>query len=184
VVTDASITELLGRASSGSRQAEEELLERIYDDLRHIARRQLRSRPSGSTSPATALAHEIYIELVREKPDAWPSRQHFFAAFARALHNHLIDRIRRKAARGRRTSLSTQVPAKAPSLEDDEFVALREHLEQLDRVQPRAAEVFRVHFLTGLTIPEIATTFELGHATVERDLVFARTWLHRKMRPR
>lgn len=68
-------------------------------------------------------------------------------------------------------------------LSEAEILALRECLELLDALQPRAAEVFRNHYLLGLTIPEIAAALEIGHATVERDLRFARTWLHEKLRP-
>jgi len=177
---EESLTTLLRRASAADRGAEDELLARVYDELRRIARRQLRGSP-GATGPATALAHEVYMELVRENPGDWPSRRYFFAAFTRALHNRLVDRLRRRAARGRPMPLPAELAA--VTLDDQELIALREHLEQLDRVDARAAEVFRVHFLAGLTIPEIAAALELGHATVERDLLFARTWLHSRMRP-
>ena len=68
-------------------------------------------------------------------------------------------------------------------LDDSEIPALRECLGRLDAVQPRAAEVLRNHYLLGLTIPENAEALGIGHATVERDLLFARTWLHEKLRP-
>jgi len=180
VAAEVGITALLRSASAGDRGAEDELLARIYDELRRIARRQLCGAAAG-TGPATALAHEVYMELVRENPGDWPSRRYFFAAFTRALHNRLVDRLRRRAARGRPIELPPELAA--VTLDDRELIELREHLELLDRVDARAAEVFRVHYLAGLTIPEIAATLELGHATVERDLLFARTWVHKRMRP-
>lgn len=183
VGAEAGITELLRRAGDGSRGAEDELLARIYGDLRRIAQRQVQRRPVGPTTQATALAHEVYAELMRESPGTWGDRREFLAAYTRALHNRMVDRIRRRAARGQHVRFTGEAPASEGSLAGDEVVALREHLARLDRLQPRAAEVFRIHYLVGHTIPEIAETLALGHATVERDLRFARTWLHQRMRP-
>jgi RNA polymerase sigma factor (TIGR02999 family) len=180
---EVAITELLGRVGSGSREAEDELLSRIYGELRRIADRQVRRKPAGPTVQATALAHEVYGELVRASPGTWASRREFFAAYTRSLHNHLVDRIRRRDARQRAARAAMEAEAGAGALVDDEVVALRERLEQLERVQPRAAEALRIHYFVGLTIPEIATTLGVGHATVERDLRFARAWLHEKLRP-
>ncbi|HEX6884753.1 MAG TPA: ECF-type sigma factor, partial [Planctomycetota bacterium] len=176
-------TELLGRAGCGSREAEDELLAHLYADLRRIANRQVRRKPAGPTTPATALAHEVYAELVRASPGTWASRREFLAAYTRSLHNRLVDRIRRRDARAQAARVAAGPTTAPDALGSDEVVALREHLARLERIQPRAAEVLRIHYFVGLTIPEIATTLELGHATVERDLRFARTWLHEKLRP-
>ena len=180
---EASITALLHQASAGHPGAEDALLDHIYGELRRIAHREQQRHVGEVTNPATALAHEVYLQLIRDEDAPWSDRRAFFAAYTRALHNRLVDRVRRRAARGRRESLPAQVADRERVLADDELVALREHLGRLDDVDARAAEVFRVHFLVGLTIPEIASTLDIGHATVERDLLFARTWLHGKMRP-
>lgn len=71
----STITELLEHAGRGSRAAEEELLSRIYADLRRIANRQVRRRPAGPTTPATALAHEVYAELVHASPGSWANHE-------------------------------------------------------------------------------------------------------------
>lgn len=177
------MTELLRRAGSGQRGAEDELLARIYAELRTIAHRQVQRRGEVESAPATALAHEVYERLVRGGVQAWPDRRSFFAAYTRALHNHLVDRIRRRAARGRMASLAVDPEVERDTAVLDEVVALREHLEVLERQQPRATEVFRLHHFAGHTIAEIAALLERSHATIERDLHFARTWLHRRMRP-
>lgn len=183
ILGESTITELLGRAGSGSRAAEDELLARLYADLRRIANRQVRRKPAGPTTPATALAHEVYAELVRASPGTWASRRDFLAAYTRALHNRLVDRIRRREARVHAARAAASCEPAVDTLVNDEVVALRELLAQLERVQPRAAEVLRIHYFVGLTIPEIAAALDVGHATVERDLRFARTWLHEKLRP-
>jgi RNA polymerase sigma factor (TIGR02999 family) len=180
---EVGVTELLRRARSGHREAEDELLAQIYAELRSIAHRQVRRRAQAPTAPATALAHEVYERLVRAGEQEWPDRRSFFAAYTRALHNHLVDRIRRRAARGLHASLSEHAEAEHDPAALEELVALREHLERLERQQPRAAEVLRLHHFAGRTIPEIAVLLGRGHATIERDLRFARSWLHRKMKP-
>jgi RNA polymerase sigma factor (TIGR02999 family) len=182
-IASDEITTLLRRSARGDREAEEELISRIYARLRRMARSELARWPAAAGTQATGLVHTLYLELVREREREWPGRRYFFGAFARALHELLIDRARRRAVRGRRQELSRQLPDGNLPIQDEEIEALRDHLERLDRIRPRAAEVFRTHFLIGLTIPEIAVELELGHATVERDLRFARTWLHERMRP-
>jgi len=182
-MSGAAITELLNQASAGNRLAEEELLAEVYRELRRIARKQSRGRDSAATAPATALLHEVYCSLVSSGPVPWPSRRHFLAAYTRAVHNRLVDRIRRRAARGQFVTRPENLIDDRTPFQGEDVVALREHLEQLERLQPRAAEVLRIHYLAGYTIPEIATTLSVGHATVERDLHLARSWLHHRMRP-
>ena len=178
----ADITALLRRSSEGDRGAEAELIAAVYEDLRRCAQRECLRQGGSVTGQPTAVVHDLYIKLLRENPQAWPNRRYFFGAFARAVHDHLIDQIRRRARRGRHEQVSPQL-AQRENLRDDELLALHGCLEQLDALEPRAAEVFRSHYLLGLTIQEIAASLDIGHATVERDLLFARTWLKGKLRP-
>ena len=177
------ITALLRRSAAGDKPAEDELIGLIYGQLRRMARNELRRGSGGPATQATGLVHELYLRLLRENPRAWPDRRYFFGAFARALHDHRIDEIRRRSARGKHVSLPSNLLIDGSAQLDQDIVALKEHLEKLEQIRPRAAVVFRAHFFVGLTIPEISQALELGHATVERDLLFARTWLHVRMRP-
>jgi RNA polymerase sigma factor (TIGR02999 family) len=177
------VTTLLQRSAGGERAAEEELMQVIYADLRRVAQRATLGRGVHHTNSATGIVHELYMKLLRENPQAWPNRRYFFAAFARAVHDSLVDRYRRKAARGTAVELSKEHPMPRPELDEWDLMSLRECLQRFEEAHPRAAEVFRNHYLLGLTIPEIADALAIGHATVERDLRFARTWLHEKLRP-
>jgi len=172
-----AITSLLQQTAAGDRQAEARLVAAIYGELRALARRELLRWPA-STTPATALAHELFERLLRSERE-WPNRRYFFGACARALHEILIEQARR---RRREERLPTSLPAPGEPFLEDEMDELRVNLDRLDVIQARAAEVFRLHFLVGKTIPEIAAVLACGHATVERDLLFARTWLHERMR--
>jgi len=177
------VTVLLQRSAKGERAAEGELIELVYADLRRVARRATLGRDVHQTNTATGIVHELYMKLLRDNPQAWPNRRYFFAAFARAVHDGLVDRYRRRAARGVAVELSREHPQARSGPDEWEVLALRECLERFEAAHPRAAEVFRNHHLLGLTIPEIAAATGIGHATVERDLRFARTWLHEKLRP-
>ena len=178
----ADITTLLRRSSEGDRGAEAELIAVVYEDLRRCAQRECQRQGGSVTGQPTAVVHDLYIKLLRENPQAWPNRRYFFGAFARAVHDHLIDQIRRRARRGQHEEVSPQLAGRE-DLRNDEILALRDCLERLDALEPRAAEVFRSHFLLGLTIAEIAASLDIGHATVERDLRFARAWLKERLRP-
>lgn len=177
------ITLLLARSSAGDLDAEDQLLRVIYEDLRRIARRAVRRGPGNAWTQSTAVVHDVYLELLRGDPRAWPNRRYFFAAFARAVHEHLIDLSRRREVREHAQALMTRELSGTGAFRIDELEDLRAHLAQLDAVNGRSAEIFRNHFLLGMKIPEIADALGIGHATVERDLRAARTWLHGRMRP-
>ncbi len=176
------MTRLIRAAAQGDRAAEVELFGTVYEDLRRLAVRRSPRGPQQGAQQATALVHEAFLRLVRGKRPQFNCRERFFAAAALAMEQHLIDEYRRKIVR------------KAGVLSDDQCgldpwqswidgLAVREHLVHLRASHPRAARVLCLHCFDSLTLHEVAATLKIGHATVERDLLFARTWLHSRLFP-
>ncbi|HJR52454.1 MAG TPA: ECF-type sigma factor [Gemmatimonadota bacterium] len=151
----------------------------VYDELKRVARRQLRGQDANATLCTTELVHEAYMKLGSADGD-WDSRAHFFGSASRAMRQVLVDFARRRRAdrRGgswRRVSLS-DVGA-ALQIELDEILALDDALEHLDAVDPRLREVVELRFFGGLSNEDVGRILGVSPRTVERDWLKARLLL-------
>lgn len=93
-----SITELLRAYAGGDRDAFDELVPLVYDELRRIARNHLRRTNRGATLDTTALVHEAYLKLVGQKGMRVEDRGHFLAIAACAMRQVIISRARARLA--------------------------------------------------------------------------------------
>lgn len=180
----SDITRLL-QASSGDLVAQERLYGIVYNELRGVARNQLRSERAGHTLQATALAHEVYLKLMGQQNADWHNRAHFFAIAARATRRILVDhaRHRLRAKRGggaHHTSLTSgdQIPGSSP---DTELVALDECLSRLKEEDPLKCQVVEMRYFGGFSNEEIAQALDVSTRTVERHWKFAKAWLYRTL---
>src|SRR3954454_24683858 len=91
------VTRILMDIEQGNPKAAEQLLLRVYEELRKLAAQKLAHEPPGQTLQATALVHEAYLRLVDvDQAQHWDSRGHFFAAAAEAMRRILIETARRR----------------------------------------------------------------------------------------
>ncbi len=178
----SDVTRILSAIEQGDQHAAEQLLPLIYDELRKLAAQKLAQETPGQTLQATALVHEAYVRLVdSEKAQCWDSRGHFFAAAAEAMRRILIDNARRRRSQRRggeanRRSLEgldAAVPAS-----DDELLAVNESLERLHQVAPAKAELVKLRYFGGLSIPEASQVLGISITTANRYWAYARAWLH------
>jgi len=182
----ADVTVLLDRVAAGDRQSTDRLLEAVYDQLRRIALQRMKGEKPGHTLQATALVHEAYLRLVRNKKLKWSSRAQFYVAAAQAMQRILVEHARKKKRlkRGgdRRPVASNVVDlAKDENLED--VVALHEAIDRLEGEDARAALVTRLRFYAGMTVEETAKAMEISERTVMREWAYARAWLHDALGP-
>lgn len=178
------ITSLLAAAGDGDAAAANRLLEAIYDDLRHLARRELDGDRRAATLEPTALVNEAYQRLVGGSELGFESRAHFFGSAARAMRRIVIERARRAAAE-KRGSGRAPVDFDERTIACDgrarELVQLDDCLDELQRVDARKAEVVMLRFFGGLEVREIAAALEIAESTVKLDWNFARAWLRRRL---
>lgn len=167
------ITQLLKQSESGDREATGRLLERIYADLRQIARARLRGEHA-DTLGTTALVHEAWLAMARRQQASFDSRQHYFAYAAKAMRHILIDRARQRAAGKRQPG-----PDDLPHQHGDslELIALDQALARLADLSTRLARVVEMRLFAGLSSSEIGTILGLTERSVERDWLKARALL-------
>jgi RNA polymerase sigma factor (TIGR02999 family) len=181
----SEVTRILSAIEDGDPHAAEQLLPLVYDELRKLAAQKLAQEKPGQTLQATALVHDAYIRLVDvEKAQHWNSRGHFFAAAAEAMRRILIENARRKrgprhGGERRRVALDEALAsAQAPSYD---LLALDEALGRLAAREPAKAELVKLRFFGGLTLPEAALVLGLSLPTAERYWRFARVWLYAEL---
>jgi RNA polymerase sigma factor (TIGR02999 family) len=180
----AGVTSLLVRAREGDRQATDDLLPLVYEELRQLADRFLAAERHSATLQPTALVHEAYLRLVGSDPAGWENRAHFFGAAARAIRRILVDRARARHAARRGghgpLRLDTNAPLAEPGPSLD-VLALDEALAKLASIDAQKARMVELRFFGGLSVDETAATLGVSPSTVDRDWVFVRAWLHRAM---
>jgi RNA polymerase sigma factor (TIGR02999 family) len=173
------VTRLLRAIGGGEEGADEALMERLYAELRVIARSAMAGRGE-ETLQATGLVHEAYVRLLDRDASTWENRRNFFFAAARAMQDVLVEQARRKAALKRgegwqRTDLDELTHAVKPLQLD--MLALDEALAKLGQTDPRKLELVQLRFFSGLTTEEAADVLGVSARTVERDWRFVRAKL-------
>jgi RNA polymerase sigma factor (TIGR02999 family) len=176
------VTLLLQQWRAGDERALDQLMPLVYDELRRLASRSLRSERPGHTLQPTALVNEVYLRLVNvEIP--WQDRAHFFAIAANMMRRILVDhaRAKRRAKRGGGflvTFNEALVASKAPTFD---ILALDDALLGLSRLDDRKGRIVELHFFGGLSYDETAEAVGVSPATVDRELRLAKAWLHHEM---
>jgi RNA polymerase sigma factor (TIGR02999 family) len=163
----------------------ESVLSAVYTDLRRIARAQLAREQPGHTLQPTALVHEVYIRLARERKVSFHDRSHFFGVCARVMRRVLVDHARRRHAMkraGDTTFLVQDADRSASSaMTSDELLALDRALEALEVLSPRQCRIVEMRFFAGLSVDETAENLGIASRTVKLDWTKAKTWLHREL---
>jgi RNA polymerase sigma factor (TIGR02999 family) len=162
--------------------AASKLLPLVYHELRRLAAQRLASERAGHTLQATALVHEAYVRLVDGHPGVrWDGRRHFFAAAAEAMRRILIDAARRRRRPkhgGGLERVNLDEAARVTASPADDVLALDQALTKLALDEPVKAELVKLRFFAGMTIPEAAQVLGISHATAERYWTYARVWLY------
>ena len=177
------VTRILSAIEEGDAHAAEQLLPLVYEELRKLAAQKLAQEKPGQTLQATALVHEAYLRLVGGDSDQhWNSRGHFFAAAAEAMRHILVDSARRKRSRkrgGDRDRVALGVANFADTENAEEVLAVSEALAGLAATDAQAAELVKLRYFAGLSIPETAEVLNISPRTADRLWAYARAWLRR-----
>jgi RNA polymerase sigma factor (TIGR02999 family) len=179
------VTQWLARLHEGDDGALEHLMTLLYDELRGMARGQLRRERPGHTLNPTALVNEAYLKLVQQRRIHASYRTQFMAVASHTMRRILVDyaRTKKRLKRG-----AGQEPVPLDEVEEfladreaDEVLALDEALDRLTDINPRGAEVVSYRFYSGLTMEETAEMLGVSTKTVQRDWLMARAWLRNEI---
>jgi len=179
------VTEILNAIHAGDAGAADQLLPLVYEELRKLARSRLAREAPDQTMSPTALVHEVYLRLVDvEQRQVWESRGHFFAAAAEAMRRILVENARRrqslKRGGGHLRHELDETRIAAPDVNVD-ILILDEALNRLEAADRQAAELVKLRYFSGLTIPEAAEILGVSTRTAERLWTFAKAWLYREI---
>ena len=165
----------------------EALMPLVYAELRRLAAHYLKGERQGQTLQPTALVHEAYMKLQKDRPERWQNRAHFCAIAAHAMRQILIERARARDAlkRGGGQAMVTfdeGLPAAAPDRGVD-LLSLDAALERLAALDEGQARIVELRYFGGLSIEETADAMGISPATVKRHWAVARAWLAKELEP-
>jgi len=180
----ARITQLLIAWSEGRKDALDDLLPLVYEELRRVAASYVRRERPGQALQPTALVHEAYLRLIDQRRVQWRNRAHFYGVAAQIMRRVLVDQFRAERAEKRgagwtRVALFDEMmPAAAV---DVDVLALDEALRRLAVFDPHQARIVELRYFGGLTIEEAAEVLKISPATVVREWTIARAWLRAEL---
>ncbi len=184
--TPQDVTRLLVGMRNGDRNATDELLPLIYDELRRLASGYLRRERSNHTLQPTALVHEAYLRLIDQRETEWQNRAHFFGVAAQMMRRILVDHARRTDAEKRgsaaeKLELDENLVATTGEREI-ELIMLDDALKALAEIDPQKSRIVELRYFGGLSIEETAEAMNVSPATVKRHWRTAKAWLYGRMR--
>lgn len=182
------VTRMLVDWSTGHKEALDQLMPLVYDELRRLAARYLRRERPDHTLQPTALVHEAYLRLVDQNRVHWQNRAHFLGIAATMMRRILINHAQsHQAAKrgGGRYTLSLDAAADWVDERDVDrgvdLVGLDEALTRLTPIDNRQSRIVELRFFGGLTIEETAEVLGISPATVHREWRMAKAWLRREI---
>lgn len=179
----SEVTRILNALQQGEPQAAKDLLPLVYEELRKLAAQKMVREQLGQTLEPTALVHEAYLRLIGPgNAEGFANRRHFFAAAAEAMRRILIDQARHKNLMSSRLKLADiegLILQRDPLPETQ--LAVNEVLDELAQKDPEAAELVKLRFYTGMSMPEAAQAMDQSLRSVERLWTYARAWLYQRL---
>jgi RNA polymerase sigma factor (TIGR02999 family) len=179
------VTRILAAVGQGDFSAASKLLPLVYDELRVLAAQRMSLERADHTLGATALVHEAYLRLVdQEQVQQWNGRGHFFGAAAEAMRRILVENARRRnrIKHGGGMERETLSPSQlaAPEVCDD-LLELDAALDKLAQGDQQSAELVKLRYFAGLTIPQAAEILSISPRKANFLWSFARAWLRREL---
>jgi len=174
------VTDLLLAWSDGRREALDDLMPLVYEDLRRVAAGYMRREALDHALQPTALVHEAYVRLIDQRQVKWRNRAHFFGMAAAMMRRILVDHARRRRAEKRGGGLelvTLDEEVASGGAKEIDVLALHESLERLAAFDPQQERIVELRFFGGLTIEETAEVVGISPATVVREWTIGKAWL-------
>ena len=174
------LEELFARLRRGESGAEDELLPRLYGELRELAQGYMKHQAPEHTLQPTALVHEAYLRMCRGAARPWNDRQHFLRLASRVMRQVLVDHARiklsaKRKALGERTRLEALVDVYEQR--SGGLLELETALLRLERRDPQVVRLIELRFFGGHSIEETAELLGVSERQIRRRWAAARLQL-------
>ena len=177
------VSDLLASWAEGEPPSEDRLFSALYQELRRLARHQLRGSRGRVTLDTTGLIHEAYLKMVEGSETKVRDRGHFLALSSRVMRQIVVDQVRRKNAGKRGDAGPLPADLTVPlDMSHEELLTLDEALGRLESLEPRAARLVDLRFFGGFSVEETAEILEVSISTVRRDWERARAFLYNELK--
>lgn len=182
--TEQPVSALLAKWQAGDGEALKALVPLVYNELRRLAHRYLQKERPDHILQSTALVHEAYLRLMKQNTKKFENRAHFFAICAQLMRQILVDyaRTRRAAKRDGGQAVTLDDTVALVNSRGVDLIALDDALEGLAKFDPQQSRIVELRFFGGLSIEETSRVLNISEATVKRDWITAKVWLHHEMK--
>ena len=180
----SEFTHILEEVEQGNLHAADQILPLVYSEIRKLAASKMSGESSDNTLQATALVHEAWLRLTGNQELKWEGRAHFFAAAAESMRRILIERARRKNAvrhGGHHQRVEFLEEALQSGQDDAVLLAVSEALDKLAALDRTKAELVKLRYFVGMTIPEASRVLGISEPTAKRYWSYSRAWLYQEI---
>ena len=172
---------MLQKLNDGDPTAEAKLISVVYSELRRLAAHYMRRERPDHTLQATALVHEAFLRLTKQRDVSWQGKAHFFGVAAQLMRRILVDHARarvriKRGAGGQKVSLDEGIVL--TRARSSELLAVNDSIDRLAKVDPRGARIVELRFFGGLSVEETAEVVGVSPKTVKRDWSVSKAWLY------
>ena len=175
-----ALTHWLQSWRQGNSSAFNAVFEQVYAELRLIAAGRIAKLAGHATLTPTELLHEAVLRVIGSDV-SWQNRAHFFASMSVCMRTVLVDHARarlcdKRGAGAVHVTLDGADRGEESSIVD--LLALDQALHQLAQLDARSSAVLHLSLFAGLSRHEIAEVLAVSVQIVDRELRFAKSWLH------
>ena len=177
------ITTLLHSLQAGEREAMNDLMPLVYEELKKLARSHLRRELGAVPFQTTALVHEAFLKMAGSRHPSYENRAHFYGIASRLMRQVLVDAARARTAEKRGAGqevLVAELPDRGAQ-PDRSVLAMNDALQRLEETDPLKGQLIEMRYFGGMTAEEASMAVCKPVHVVRRELRLAQAWLRREM---
>jgi RNA polymerase sigma factor (TIGR02999 family) len=177
------LTQQLQRLHVGDQDAMNLVIPLVYEELKRLARSNLRRESTAARLQTTVLVHEAFLRLAGSRQPSYENRAHFYGVASRLMRQVLVDTARARGAEKRGAGQEVAV-AELPEWGPQPNVPLLEideALRRLEEIDPQKGQLIEMRYFGGMTAEECSLALDLSIHIVRRELRLAKAWLRQAM---
>jgi RNA polymerase sigma factor (TIGR02999 family) len=177
------LTKLLQRLQGGDQDVVHTVMPLVYEELKKLARANLRREARAVPLETTALVHEAFLKLSAGRHPYYENRAHFYGIVSRLMRQVLVETARARAAEKRGAALEValaDLPELAPQ-PNRPLLAMDDALRMLEETDSLKGQLIEMRYFGGMTAEECSIALSMPVHIVRRELRLAQAWLRKEM---